>query len=226
MRVVSFLLSTHSFTYSATLDLFDHSYRTSSKPSSLEGMVNLVKLWLSARVDKSGTAIFLNTFFFSSSVSCTTTSSSSALASSLASSGSSSLASSSSPSLFLLAALRASSAFFFFSSKTRLRSSSAAFFFLSSSTLFFFSARMISLTLALYSAVGSPMMTAAVFLKLGRANFERASLRSWAKRFALNSGTMKFWHATGAMLLRRRLTDMSSISRMPNFMSGLSFDGP
>mmetsp|Transcript_52723 Transcript_52723/g.160257 ORF Transcript_52723/g.160257 Transcript_52723/m.160257 type:complete len:247 (-) Transcript_52723:1310-2050(-) len=139
-----------------------HLKTISSKPSSRVGNENSAYTLDTMLSATSGVADLRNFIAFSSSLSSITTSSS--LASSLASSSLASSSLGSSPSFLASRAFLASSAFFRFSSAARFLSSSAAFLFLAASALDRLSAKMSSWTRSLYSAVGSPIATIAVFL--------------------------------------------------------------
>mmetsp|Transcript_91344 Transcript_91344/g.212463 ORF Transcript_91344/g.212463 Transcript_91344/m.212463 type:complete len:240 (-) Transcript_91344:1043-1762(-) len=99
LRVVNFRPRIHSLRYSEHFDFLNHSYLTSSKPSSFDGIVNLVKVVLKAHAVMSGVEPFRNHGLFSSSVSWTCGGCSSSILSSSSSASSSSSPSRRSPPL-------------------------------------------------------------------------------------------------------------------------------
>mmetsp|Transcript_52981 Transcript_52981/g.141909 ORF Transcript_52981/g.141909 Transcript_52981/m.141909 type:complete len:278 (-) Transcript_52981:1000-1833(-) len=76
----------------------------------------------------------------------------------------------------------------------------------------------------LKSAVGSPTMTCAVFLKLLEGKWPAVSLRSVLVRLPFSSITTKLRAWSGAMVWSTRRTLPSSSSRMLKPVSGLSFE--
>mmetsp|Transcript_101546 Transcript_101546/g.206188 ORF Transcript_101546/g.206188 Transcript_101546/m.206188 type:complete len:279 (-) Transcript_101546:1304-2140(-) len=193
-RDVSFFCKTQSLRNWSLAASASQTQEMVSKPSSFVGMEKFAKLANKAFSVISGCSSFRYQSFFSSSVSSTGVSSaSSSIFSSSGSFFSSSTTSSSLPSFFFRAAsfaFLASSAFRFFSSRSLLRSASCAFFFFAISAFACLSAKIKAPTWSLYSWLGSPIITVAVFLNPCALNFRRASFLSEATRFALSSGTM------------------------------------
>mmetsp|Transcript_540 Transcript_540/g.1473 ORF Transcript_540/g.1473 Transcript_540/m.1473 type:complete len:219 (-) Transcript_540:1185-1841(-) len=182
-RCVALRFSTHSRKYSEAAAAACHSKRTSSKPSSCAGKLNLVKALASSTARTSGKGLLRKTSFFSSSVSSTFTSSSSTSTFS----SSSFFSSPSPPSSFPAALAAAALTCLRLASRSFLRSASAFFRLASASAFARFSWSKDARTPSLKPSAGSPTSTLAVFLK--PANFSTMALRLSAIRLLRMSGT-------------------------------------
>mmetsp|Transcript_111531 Transcript_111531/g.322383 ORF Transcript_111531/g.322383 Transcript_111531/m.322383 type:complete len:331 (+) Transcript_111531:575-1567(+) len=227
MRVASFFAYTQSRKILAASSSPLHAKTTSSKPSDFIG-----KLKPANALDKTSSATSGKVGDRCHNLRSSSESSTTAMSpppSSFASAANISSSFFSSPFCCSLSSgwgLFASSARLLRSSTMRFRSSSMAAFFAFASTFARLSARRSCWTRSLYSALGSPIMTMATFLNSEGPNFNKASLRSSLRRFALSSGTMKFLRVVGITWKRTRLTDESSKLRMPNLRAGLSLEAP
>mmetsp|Transcript_97184 Transcript_97184/g.251412 ORF Transcript_97184/g.251412 Transcript_97184/m.251412 type:complete len:204 (-) Transcript_97184:911-1522(-) len=135
--------------------------------------------------------------------------------------------STSSPASFFRAAslaFLAASAFRRFSTTIRFLSSSCAFLLAWAAAFARLSAIISSCTLALYSALGLPIRTMALFLKPCAANFARMALRSAAMRLDLSSGTTKLRRISGEIACRAWHVLESLSAGMPSLDSGWSLE--